>query len=123
VTTEAQRIIRAAERTRLEDELAGQLRLLRVTGIARMEREYQFDPSRRWRFDLAFPLLMLAVEVEGGTWSGGRHTRATGFRLDCDKYNEAALQGWLVLRVTADKVHDGSAARLVERAVRERLGT
>lgn len=80
-------------------------------------REYRFAPGRRWRFDLAWPERALAVEVEGGTWSGGRHTRPAGFRGDVEKYNSAALMGWAVLRVTADMVRDGSALALLEQAL------
>lgn len=43
---------------------------------------------------------MIAIELEGGIWSGGRHTRGKGFEGDCDKYNEAALAGWTVFRLT-----------------------
>jgi hypothetical protein len=42
--------------------------------------------------------MRVAVEVEGGAFSGGRHTRGMGFVADCEKYNVAALDGWLVLR-------------------------
>ncbi len=80
-------------------------------------REYRFAPPRRWRFDLAWPPRWLAVEVEGGTWSAGRHTRAAGYRADVEKYNAAALAGWTVLRVTADMVRDGTGAALVAAAL------
>lgn len=71
--------------------------------------EHRFDPARRWRFDFAWPDLMLAVEVEGGTWRGGRHTRGSGFAKDCEKYNRAAALGWSVLRFTTDMVKRGDA--------------
>jgi len=63
-------------------------------------REWRFHPVRRWRFDFAWPDRMTAVEVEGGTWSRGRHVRGRGFEADCQKYNAAAVMGWKVLRVT-----------------------
>jgi len=63
-------------------------------------REYRFASPRRWKFDFAWPDARLAVEIEGGTWSGGRHTRGAGYANDCTKYNAAVLEGWRVLRYT-----------------------
>jgi very-short-patch-repair endonuclease len=62
--------------------------------------EFRFHPKRRWRFDFAWPAEKIAVECEGGTWSGGRHTRGKGYEGDCEKYNEAVILGWRVLRFT-----------------------
>lgn len=65
--------------------------------------EHRFQPPRKWRFDFAWPAVMVAVELEGGTYSGrkSRHTTATGHQGDCEKYNAAAIAGWCVLRYTA----------------------
>lgn len=63
-------------------------------------REYRFDPSRRWRFDYAIPAHKIAIEVEGGVWTQGRHTRPAGFIGDMEKYNAAAVLGWRILRTT-----------------------
>lgn len=63
-------------------------------------REYRFDATRRWRFDYAFPAQRVALEVEGGAWTQGRHTRPRGFLNDLEKYNAATVQGWRVLRTT-----------------------
>lgn len=63
-----------------------------------LKAEYKFHPTRQWRFDFAFPHHKIAIELEGGIWTGGRHTRGKGFESDCEKYNEAAKAGWLVLR-------------------------
>lgn len=87
--------------SQLESMFLMQTRLL---GLPIPEREYKFHPKRRWRFDFAWPALMLAVEIEGGVWSGGRHTSGVGFTLDCEKYNEATIAGWRILRVTGAQV-------------------
>lgn len=70
----------------------------------KLEREYQFCPSRKWRFDFAHLASKMAIEIEGGVWSGGRHTRGGGFIADCDKYNEAGFMGWTVFRLTKDQI-------------------
>lgn len=85
-------------------------------------REYKFDKSRRWRFDFAFPEHFVAVEVEGGVWIGGRHTRASGFVKDLEKYNQAASMGWLVLRFSPDMIESGTALEMIEKTLRRRIG-
>ena len=59
----------------------------------------------------------MALEIEGGVWTRGRHTRAKGYIGDMEKYNAAALMGWHVLRVTPQQVSSGEAGRLVQRAL------
>lgn len=91
-------------------------------GLPEPAEEVRFHPERKWRFDLAFPDLKVAVEYEGGTWGAAlsRHTTAQGFRGDAEKYAEAAIAGWIVVRVTADMVRDGLGASLIRRAVEAR---
>ena len=69
--------------------------------------EYPFHPARRWRFDLAFPAERVAVELEGGVRTGGRHTRPGGYEGDIEKYNAAALAGWVVIRASYRQVRAG----------------
>ncbi|MCX5984952.1 MAG: hypothetical protein NTX54_00315 [Chloroflexi bacterium] len=87
--------------------------LIRASGFDEPVTEYPFARhlGRRWQFDFAWPALMLAVEVDGGSWvpGGGRHTRGAGFAADHDKFNRATLLGWRVLRFTARHVTEGSA--------------
>lgn len=83
--------------------------------------EYRFHPVRRWRFDLAWPNLRIAVEIEGGSYVGGRHSCGPGFWRDCEKYNEAALDGWIVIRVIPRMVRDGRAIEWLIRAVRSKI--
>jgi hypothetical protein len=93
--------------------------LLYAEGIG-YRREYHFHPLRKWRFDFAVFTqsgIQVAIEVEGGAFSGGRHTRGAGFEGDCDKYNEAALADWLVLRVTPKMIKDGRALAWIKQAL------
>ncbi|MCZ7539740.1 MAG: hypothetical protein M5U29_07505 [Anaerolineae bacterium] len=75
-------------------------------GLPEPEREVMFARSRRWRFDFAWPAQRVAVECDGGTYTGGRHTRGGGYRRDAEKLNAAAALGWRVFRVTADMLRD-----------------
>lgn len=72
----------------------------RAAGIADPVAEYRFHATRKWRFDYAWPVAKIALEVEGGAFTQGRHTRGRGFLEDMDKYNAATLAGWRILRVT-----------------------
>lgn len=108
-----------AKREALELALLMQLR---AHGLAAgITREHQFDPTRRWRFDFAWlgQQPPLAVEVEGGVYSGGRHTRGDGFTEDCSKYNRAACMGWCVLRVTAAQIKSGEAIEWIRQLVQK----
>ena len=100
--------------SQLEDAFGWQLK---VAKLPTPEREYRFAPPRRFRFDFAFPGQMIAVEIEGGVWSGGRHTTGAGFTRDCEKYNLAAELGWFVFRFTGTDVEDGTALTQIERVM------
>ncbi len=70
------------------------------------EREYRFHPTRKWRFDFAWPEQRLAVEIDGGTWVRGRHVSGGGSHNDRDKRNAAQLAGWRVLAFDAGHLSD-----------------
>jgi hypothetical protein len=105
----------------LEDMLLFQIQ---VAKLPEPIREYTFHPQRRWRLDFAWPSpdRMVALEVEGGTQNGtrkSRHTTGKGYEGDCEKYNEAVLLGWKVIRVTSAMVRDGRALAIIERALND----
>lgn len=66
--------------------------------------EFKFCKDRKWRSDFSVPLQKLLIEVEGGVYSQGRHTRGKGYTGDMEKYNEAELLGYHVLRYTPQQV-------------------
>ncbi len=72
------------------------------------KREFRFC-ERRWRVDFAFPEKKLAIEIEGGVWSGGRHVRGTGYSADLEKHNALAILGWRLLRFSTAMVENGTA--------------
>ena len=86
-------------------------------GLPAPVRQYRFCPTRRWRADYAYPDAMLLIEVDGGTWSGGRHVRGKGFEADCEKTSTAAALGYRVVRVTRAMVEDGRAVALIAQAL------
>lgn len=100
--------------SKLEEKFAAQLDEFGI----RYVRERMLIPGRRFRFDFLFPRHWLVAEIEGGTWSGGRHTTGAGFHKDCEKYNLALEHGYRVLRFTSTMVSNRSALDQVARVVR-----
>jgi hypothetical protein len=105
---------------------------IRAAGLPAPERDYRFGAVaaggegkglrarlakaklKDWRFDLAWPEHHIALEIEGAP-GHGRHTNAAGYKEDCCKYNEGALLGWTIYRVTGDMVQSGVALNLLIR--------
>jgi very-short-patch-repair endonuclease len=91
----------------------------RQCGLTIVEREWKFHPTRKWRFDFCWPEQLVAVECEGGTWSGGAHTQGSGFEDDAHKYNAATSRGWRVFRFTTSMLRTDPAGccELVKKAL------
>ena len=87
---------------------------LDILGIEKPVPEYRFCKSRRWKFDFCFVKAQLALEIEGGVWTNGRHTRGSGFIKDMEKYHQANLLGFKLLRVTPEQLDNGVAVGLIE---------
>ena len=82
--------------------------------------EHLFAPPRRWRFDYAWPIYMVALEVEGGAFVGGRHVRGAGFKRDLEKYNAAVLLGWRLVRVLHDQLHTIETVEMLRALIEQR---
>jgi len=72
-------------------------------------------PERKWRFDYAWILPKIAVEIEGGVWMQGRHTRGSGFVKDMEKYNYAGLLGWRIFKFTPKQLKTGEAQNFMRK--------
>lgn len=91
----------------------------KAVGLAVPESEVRFHPARKWRFDFAWPGPLVALEVEGGVWTGGRHTRGSGFVKDIEKYNAAAAMGWRVFRCVPKDITNLALYRTIKVALDE----
>jgi hypothetical protein len=80
-------------------------------------KEFKFHPVRKWRFDYAIPEHKIALEVEGGVWTGGRHISPKGFLGDIEKYNTATLMGWRVFRTTPEDLYKTATIKLIKTAI------
>lgn len=96
----------------LVDEFQG---MCRMASLPVLRREVLFHPERKWRLDFDFVEYPLAIEIDGGTFSGGRHTRGAGYEEDARKINEAEIVGYHVLRFTGAMVKSGEALATTER--------
>lgn len=96
---------------------AAVLSLIRRAGFPEPIQEFKFHPTRKWRFDFAWPDWFVACEAEGGIWRGGRHQTARGYTADCEKYSEAAILGWTVVRVTSLTLKENKVSSIIRRAL------
>jgi hypothetical protein len=94
---------------------------VRQAGLPEATPEWRFHATRRWRFDFAWPEQKVAVEVEGGAWIRGRHTRGAGFVGDMSKYNSAALLGWRVFRVEPKNLNTPGTLEMLKEALAFRI--
>jgi len=79
--------------------------------------EYRFHKKRKWRFDFAIPELKIAIEIDGGVWTQGRHNRGSGYVKDLQKFNAAAAMGWLILKFTPDQLDKNETFQLIKETV------
>ena len=81
--------------------------ICKILKIPTPQKEYRFEPTRRWRVDYCWPEWKLAIEIEGGVWSRGRHLRGGGFLKDMEKYNTLTIKGYHLLRFTPQELQQG----------------
>jgi hypothetical protein len=91
---------------------------LRQAGIPFLQ-EVRFAKPRRFRSDFYIHADNgdFLVEIEGGAWVNGRHSRGTGMASDCEKSALAAIKGYRFMRVLPEHVEDGRALAWIREAV------
>ena len=90
----------------------------RSLGIPEPRAEVMFHSTRRWRFDYAWPEYRVALEIEGGVFTGGRHTSGVGFLKDAEKYNYAACMGWAIIRCMPRTLCTGDTMAFIRQAIK-----
>ena len=80
--------------------------------------EHRFDSMNRYRFDFAHLKMWIAVEIEGGIYTGTGHAKTGTYLKDMRKYNLAQLKGWIVLRYAHGQEH--LIAGDMKRAIKKR---
>jgi very-short-patch-repair endonuclease len=95
------------------------LLLIRAEGLPEPEREYMFAKSigRRWRLDFAYPEKRIGIEVQGGIYVRGAHSRGTGLERDYEKYNQAQVLGWDVYQFSRKMIESGEAIDIIKRVL------
>ena len=88
----------------------------RLRGLALPQGRYVWDPQHRWLFDAVWRSHRVALMLDGGGVRG-HDAPGAGWIRDAQQLNAAAIEGWLVLRVTPAQIYDGSVYELVARAL------
>lgn len=124
------RVAAKAKAPKLTPEQRLLLEQLWGEGYAAMP-EVRFHPQRKWRIDVAVAATgvvwpatewniddrAIAIEIDGGAWSRGRHVRGAGFVADLEKMNALTELGWRILRFTPQQVRNGEALAQIRRCL------
>lgn len=86
-------------------------------GLPIGEGQHRFVPGRQYRFDRCWPVQLVAVEIQGGLWVNGAHSRGSGVERDCLKLSMAAALGWRVLPISKAMIESGQAISLIRQAL------
>lgn len=108
---------KAQPKVRTNDKIDVFLILCQQEGLPVPVREFKFHPVRKWRIDYYFERgdKRLALEVEGGAWTQGRHTRGAGFVRDMEKYNAIIEAGIALIRVTPSQLMKTETVEQIKR--------
>jgi len=63
-------------------------------GLPRPVAELRFHSVRLWRMDFAWPEHRVYLEVQGGIFTNGRHSRGAAMLKEWEKINTASGMGW-----------------------------
>ena len=83
---------------------------LRAAGIQEgWTQQVKAVPGRQFKFDFCHAERRILVEVQGGNYQHGAHSRPMGLKRDYTKANLAQRHGWKIYQFDGDMVNDGEA--------------
>lgn len=94
------------------------LAYFREMGLPVPVTEFKFCETRKWRFDFCFLEGQVALEVQGGNFAGGSHTRGARLLKEYEKLNEAAALGYRVLYVMPAELCLKETVDLIKRCLK-----
>jgi very-short-patch-repair endonuclease len=101
-------------KSELEETLLFQIK---AEGLPEPEREWRFHPTRKWRLDFAYPEKRIGIEVQGGIYVRGAHSRGTGLERDYEKLNTAQMLGWTVFQFSRKMIESSEAIEMIREAL------
>lgn len=79
------------------------LAICKEVGLPQPAWEWGFAHPRRYRFDYCWPESRVAIEIIGGLFVQGAHSRGAHQLSDMEKANLAAERGWMMLYTVPGK--------------------
>jgi very-short-patch-repair endonuclease len=99
-----------------EDQLAFQL--ASIPEQPQFIRQYRIHPDRKFVADFFFSQGPLVVEIDGGGYINGRHSRGQGIENDAEKSALIAAMPARLIRVTPKHVENGLAVQWILEALK-----
>ncbi len=86
----------SSQKQKLENDFLAHWNLM-FPQLPAPKRQYAHNPSRKWRWDFAWPLdhaeyAGVLVDIQGGTFIRGGHSRGVGQDKDYEKWNDAVVR-------------------------------
>lgn len=95
------------------------LEKIREDGLPEPVCEYKAIKGRQYPWDFAWPESRLLVEIQGGIYQRGAHSRGAGIERDMEKLNLATLAGYRCLQFSRRMIEDGTAVAKIRQALEE----
>lgn len=100
------------KRSLLLYELIAEIKKIDPTSKSEVMFNAIMPTKRKFRADFYIPKYHLIIEVNGGQWVTGRHTRGgIGYESDLEKLNTVAINGFNVLQYTYEMLQRGDHLR------------
>lgn len=103
------------ERKVLYSELEKKLKEVDRYTMPEVPFSHFLPTKRKFRADFLMPILKIIIEVNGGQFTGGRHTRGgQGYETDLTKLNLAQIHGYRVIQFTYQMLKRGEHLKVLQ---------